>query len=163
MQCPNNVLSVNKRPAPASLQITLSNRTSNPKTQDSSYPNEDVSRGTIFSKCPPTALSSQPSSVWVVICMKRSVLSCLSCLVCWTSDNGAAGACAVRRVHIRLRRKWEGLMAADGTSITAAGDNISDGRLDRQGGNIAQVTYRVFWYLVQKGREGISQGLDQFI
>lgn len=32
-------------------------------------------------------------------------------------------------------------MATDGTSIRAAGDNISDGRLDRQEANIAQVTY----------------------
>lgn len=35
-------------------------------------------------------------------------------------------------------------MATDETSIRAAGDNISDGRLDRQGANIAQVTYRIF-------------------
>lgn len=60
-----------------------------------------------FSKCRPMALSSQPSSVWVVICMKCSVLSCLSLLVCWLSDNDAADAWAVRRVHIRLKRKWE--------------------------------------------------------
>lgn len=106
----------------------------------------------IFSKCCPMALSSQPSSVWVVICMKCSVLSCLSCLVYWLSDNDAADARAVRRVHIRLKRKWEGLMATDGRSIRAAGDNISDGRLDMRRDNIAEVTYEEFWGLLQKGR-----------
>lgn len=60
---------------------------------------------TIFSKCHPTVLSPQPSSVCVVIRMKHPVLSCLSCLVCWLSDNDAADAWAVRRVHIRPRRK----------------------------------------------------------
>ena len=109
--------------------------------------------GTVFSKCRPAALSFQPSSVWLVICMKCSVPPCLPCLVCWLSDNDAADACAVRRVHIRQRRKLEGLMATDETSITAAaGDNISDGRFDSQGGNIAQVTYRAFLQKKQKNR-----------
>lgn len=70
----------------------------------------------IFSVCHPAALSSQPSSVWLVICMKCSVLSCLPCLLCWLSDNDAdadADACPIRRVHIRLERKWERLMATD--------------------------------------------------
>lgn len=70
--------------------------------------------------------SSQPSLVYLVVCMKRSP-PCLLCLLCLPSDNDAP----VVWPHIRLQRKWEGLMAADGGGIRP-GDNISDGRLGKQ-------------------------------
>lgn len=53
-------------------------------------------------------------------------------------------------------------MTTDGNSIRASGDNISDGRLDRQGANTAQVTYSVFCCLLQK-RKAIIHGFDRFI
>lgn len=151
MQWPNILASVNKRRAAASPQITVWNRTSDPRTHDSSYPNENVSQAGFSQNVVQWRyhFSHQASGQWSV----WNALSFLVCLVCCLSDNDAADACTVRRAHIRLKRKWEGLMAADGTSIRASGDDISDGRLDRQGANIARVTYGVFWYPLQKGRE----------
>lgn len=52
-------------------------------------------------------------------------------------------------------------MATDETSIRAAGDNISDGRLDRQGANIAQVTYRIFLEKTKEEEEKKKDGIKQ--
>lgn len=88
-------------PTAASPQITASTRTNNPKTQDSFFPNDNVSP--LRSSQKGRAAPYQISSVQVVICMK----CCVSSLV----FVGAADASDVGRVHILGKRKWEGLMA----------------------------------------------------
>lgn len=77
MQSPNILVSVNKNPNAATLQITVSNRTSNPKTQDSFDPNEDITRP-IFSKRSLAAFIS-----WDIECLGSDVYEKLiSFLVC---------------------------------------------------------------------------------
>lgn len=125
----------------ATLQMTLSNRISNPKKikkQGSFDPNEDITRP-IFSKYSPAAFIS-----WAIKCLDSDVYEKLICfLVCLVLFVGRRMTTLLKPgpvggVHVCLRRKWKPLMAADGRWIKAAGHNISDGRLDRQGTNNAQ-------------------------